>query len=315
MKNQNFPDKIKIVLKKKYREDGHQGFIALDEKSLETGITWAGGYYNSVKDPYEIVDYENGKFTLKISRAAESSYSQGKLSFWTLVVTAPDGRSFDVGINSESLIATILTSTVTNGEIDGMFYLGRTQGQQSIAKEDSEYYKEYLESVETKKTPLTKKYNRGDVIVNNLQKYVYIGSFTKSIKADIKTDYRSSKDTKLVIREEKPFEVHGYIYIEDMDNPLSEKITFYTEPVKKGGRVIGKVNEENINIGIKSRIDFILSRFDELNKNAQDKYSHYFWSIDSYLEEYFCINGIIDINKALEEIKKIGLVLSVDIQY
>lgn len=78
LRNHNFPDKIKIVL-----NTNNMAFIALDDKSLETGKSWAG-----YRGGHEIIDYDNGKFRLKLSKAAESSYSQGKLSFWTLVVTA-----------------------------------------------------------------------------------------------------------------------------------------------------------------------------------------------------------------------------------
>lgn len=73
-------------------------------------------YDESAKRMEGIVhEYENGTFTIALAEAAEMSSQGGKVSFWNCVITAPDGNSFLVGINSELLLNLLLSNTLING--------------------------------------------------------------------------------------------------------------------------------------------------------------------------------------------------------
>ncbi len=309
MKNHNFPETIKLVL----RETDKMAFIALDDKSLETGKLWGSGYNRETgkRTTPKVIEYRNGSFTLKLSKAAESSYGQGKLSFWTLIVTAPDGESFNIGINSESLISTFFESTVTNGEIDGLFYLGRSQGQQSVAKKDGVYYKEYLESIEVKKSPLTKKYTSGDVIINNLTTYIYLGEYKHDIRVNQSNNNSTVKCT--IEKKDKPHYAHYYMLIKKIDTTYvddNDRLYIFSDNTKKGGRVIGNIN--------KAKTDEYMERhkkdlFNRLKKKIAEvkvinnPYASNYWSLHRYVEEHFAIKGIYDIESASKEIKELDL--------
>lgn len=298
----NFPDKLVIVLKKRT----NQGFIALDDKSVESGINWAVSYYGGKKvdKPYELLEYENGHFTLKLSKAAERSYSQGgKLSFWTLEVTAPDGRIFDVGINSDSLIETMFETTMFNGDIQGEFYLGRTNAQQSIARKDSLYYNEYIELTSVKKSPLTKNYKIGNTIKNNRDEYIYVGPFVSYVEVELhgRRSHRdlSGPDTAIKLRK-KPDPVEKFSYA--MKFAGREDSFHYSEQLKKmGGRIIDDTELEPLNIHVTRRIavikDYLLKRLEEKD----------YWLIEYYLEEYLMYKGIDEIDAAVKELEELGV--------
>lgn len=298
----NFPDKLVIVLKTRT----NQGFIALDDKSVESGITWSG-WYRGIKDgdkPYELLEYDNGHFRLKLSKAAERSYSQGgKLSFWTLEVTAPDGRVFDVGINSDSLIETMFETTMINGDIQGEFYLGRTNAQQSIARKNSLYYNEYIELTSVKKSPLTKNYKIGNTIINNREEYIYVGPFVSYIEVEL-YGRRSHKDSTgmesaIKLRKKlKPVEQFSYA----MKRTEREDSFYYSEQLKKmGGRIIDDTELEPLNIYVTQRTseikDYLLKRLKEKD----------YWYIESYLDEYLMYKGITEVDVAIKELEELGI--------
>lgn len=297
----NFPDNITIVLKKKT----NQGFIALDNKSLKTGIAWAGLHSdtNDKEKPYELLEYINGHFRLKLSKAAERSYSQGgKLSFWTLEVTAPDFRVFDIGINSDSLIETMFETTVVNGDIRGKFYLGRTDGQQSIAKKDSLYYKEYIELADIKKIPLTKNYKIGDKIINDGDEYIYVGPFMSYIEADfndLKGDFNDLKGTNIVIILKKRITpVEKFLYAKK--SWISENM-FCKELLKKmGGRINGKIELESLN---KLMIQIISDLKNTLIRDIRSSNNYFMYS---ELNNYLLYKGINEIDDAVKELKELG---------
>lgn len=298
----NFPDKLVIVLKKRT----NQGFIALDDKSVESGISWAGSYYGSkeVDKPYELLEYDNGHFTLKLSKAAERSYSQGgKLSFWTLEVTAPDGRVFDVGINSDSLIETMFETTMVNGDIQGEFYLGRTNAQQSIARKDSLYYNEYIELTSVKKNPLTKNYKIGNEIINNREEYIYVGPFISYIEVELygRRSHRDSTgvDTAIKLKKKsKPVEQFAYAR---KDDSFRDGFYYSAYLKKMGGRIIDDTELEPLNIHVTQRLskikDYVLKKLKEKD----------YWYIESSLDEYFMYKGISDIDVAIKDLEELGV--------
>jgi hypothetical protein len=88
-----------------------QGYVVLDNnpKMLASAMSWARTYKFSknengefIKDEHNrwatedvegtVHTYENGKFKLEVYDSADRSSQGGKLSFWTVIVTAPDGK-------------------------------------------------------------------------------------------------------------------------------------------------------------------------------------------------------------------------------
>ena len=64
---------------------------------------------------FNFSEYINDGFRLRILSAAGNSSQSGKLSFWTCEVTAPDNRTFNVGVNSELMCELICSSCFING--------------------------------------------------------------------------------------------------------------------------------------------------------------------------------------------------------
>jgi hypothetical protein len=293
----NFPDKVTIVLKTKT----NQGFIALDKKSIESGISWAGYYYGKGEKPYEIIEYDNGKFTLKLSKAASDSNQGSKLSFWTLEVTAPDGRVFEVGINSESLIETMIQTTVANGDIEGEYYLGRTNGQQSIARKGSTYYNEYLEVIETKKQPLTKNYKVGNIIINKREEYMFIGEFPSHIKATVPDSgsYFSREVLISLSKNKKP--TMRYFYL----RKGYRKETFEDGYiVSYDNKIGGRISDDTV---IREKNPHMLKYFQYLKEKLLTWENRNFYYTQDYLRDYFAVRGITEIEDAVKEMTKLNI--------
>lgn len=229
----NFPDKIKLVINK-----DNMAYIALDDSSLETGMSWAKGWWHNNYIP-KVYNYDNGSFIFKLHSAADNSSQNGKLSFWTLEIGCPDGQVFTVGINAESLFQTLLGTTCVEGTIIGKFYIGRTDGQQAMASPSSEAYKEYLKQVEAKKQPLTKKYDIGTKIKNGRDTYVYLAEGKKILWHDHQYGIHwGDKDRR-----------YGLVY----DAKPSKPVYFYLSEGHYGTYVIQK--DEKINGRIVEQTD------------------------------------------------------------
>jgi hypothetical protein len=243
-----------------------------------------------MKEPV-VIEYNNGSFKLKLSKAAETSYGQGgKLSFWELVVTAPDGRVFDIGINSESLISTFFETTVKNGDIEGDFYLGRSQGQQSVSKKDGAYYKDFIEQSKIKKTSLTNKYNIGEMILNRSEEYIYLGEFLSYYQS-----YYG--DDSYIIRRAKP-PVKKYLYCTFVTTKeLTKKPFFRFDDKKIGGRVFDKVSNEKVdNLIDKAKTEFKENLEKRIKYNRESRENKWY-SYEFYLLlEYLTVNQIKDIS-------------------
>lgn len=177
-----------------------------------------------------------------------------------------------------------------------MFYLGRTQGQQSISKKDGVYYREYLNVVDIKKVPLTKKYNAGDIIINNLQRIIYLGKFYKHIEANRNSNrYDDKPRITLKQLDKKNMETnHLYAHIRDDGSAY-----IHLEENKKGGRVVDSIDDNRIQELINQEIEYIVSRI-TIQRNGMD-----YWHIQTYISDYLALKGIEDKNVALGELKKI----------
>ena len=75
-----------------------------------------------------INEYQNGKFKFKLKHSAMGSCQGGKLSFWNCDITAPDGKTFLIGINSDIMLEFLLHTTLVDGISNDNIWLGRQNG-------------------------------------------------------------------------------------------------------------------------------------------------------------------------------------------
>jgi hypothetical protein len=222
-----FPDKVKLVI-----NDRSMAFIALDESSVKSGINWAKSWRNRDYEP-EILEYENGHFTFHLYKPADDSSQNGKLSFWILKMTCPDGKVFDVGINSTTLNQALLECDSIMGQLRGEFYIGRTDAQQSIAAKNGKLYKDYLNQVEVKKTPLNDKYVVGDKIKNGREEYIYLGQGKKILNYDYRNRRYDGK-SPLIYNSIDPEDLYFYIsmwgsYVISRDKKMNGRLIDHTD--------------------------------------------------------------------------------------
>lgn len=135
-----------IIIVERQNEE-HQGYLVCksNKNQLESALAWAKCSVhvldkdgNEVKEQVNgwtrykfqelegiVHEYRNGQFTFSLSESASGSSQGGKLSFWNCTVTAPDGKEFLIGINSECLIQLLKHNTFINGVCQSKVWLGR----------------------------------------------------------------------------------------------------------------------------------------------------------------------------------------------
>ena len=156
-------------------------------------------------------EYTNGQFEIALDEAAGSSSQGGKLSFWNCVITAPDGNSFLIGINSELLLHLMMTTTLVNGKCQEKVWLGRIGGTQvGVFTEDMEDFKQAKLDEQQRQAvkSSSSKYNAGDIIKTLTEKELYLGSVYQYYKI-MRPDWPYQGKTKIIIYE-KPQLVHVF---------------------------------------------------------------------------------------------------------
>ena len=167
-------DEIIIV-----ENDRGQGYVVEpgNEKMLENAQNWAKKW-NRDRQSY-IHTYKNGEFDFELVEAADTSYSSGKLSFWNCNVTAPDGKTFLIGISSDLLLCLLKQNTFVNGKLDKKVYLGREGVKVGAFTTNMEEYKQSFEDENRRQTiakgKKSNKYVEGDIVSTITTKMVYLG--------------------------------------------------------------------------------------------------------------------------------------------
>lgn len=264
-------NKILIVEKTEITEDGYnwrgrtvnQGYIVdkQNKKMLDNALRWAkwtkydasilgGKYYwhkevtDDMRAAYQaskktmegiVHEYDNGSFTISLSEAALTSSQGGKVSFWNCIITAPDGKSFLVGINSELLLHLLVSNTFINGTCQGKVWLGRVGTQTGAFTEAMEDFKQ-AKLDEEKRNAVKKastKYVPGDIVATLKQKQLYVGSVYKYYSVT------QSCGHYYVIIYDKPKLVHIFRdFYKPWNSDVEELQDYYIEKSNKPKKII-----------------------------------------------------------------------------
>ena len=319
-------NKIIIVEKTEVIEGGYkwedrtvnQGYVVDPEnkKMLDTALRWAkwtkydksilgGKYYwhkevtDDMRKAYDasekkidgvVYEYDNGSFTISLSESANGSSQGGKLSFWNCVITAPDGNSFLVGINSELLLHLLMSTTFINGTCQEKVWLGRVGGNQvGVFTEAMEDFKQAKLDEEQRNAvkKASSKYIPGDIVVTLKEKQLYLGSVYRYYSFE--QGYRYSD--KYFVIYDKPKLVHIFRGFYKDWNSNEEKLNNYcTETFTKPKRII----DNHINLDTtafeylyKYNSDKIVTWEQECTKADSPYHSpRYCWSYAQELKAY-----------------------------
>ena len=209
------PKQITVVVK-----DNQKAYIAdsSNPKTLATAEMWANSNMFCLKDeikPAEKLEYINDGFRLRILSATGNSSQSGKLSFWTCEVTAPDNRTFKVGVNSELMCELICSSCFINGKCQEDLKFGTRNNQWGFFSESMPAYKEYVKSQEIRDrlaNDNTTKYKPGDIVRSLTESKLYVGEVYKYFEISC---------------------IGGGIYYPWQDNSIGDtQITIYKNPKK-----------------------------------------------------------------------------------
>ncbi|MEG1565374.1 MAG: hypothetical protein RR342_01365 [Bacilli bacterium] len=249
MNTVNIYDEVIIVENK-----SGQGYIVdpNNKKQLDSALYWADSseYYNQRVtpnyDPYtnKLVNrYTNGKFRLQIKASAGGSSQGGKLSFWNCSITAEDGKTYLIGINSELLCNFIKNNTLVNGECMEDVYLGRTNSNVGAYTKNMSEIQRAKECDDLKKSfkkNSTDKYKVGDIVETLTIKEVYLGTIYKTFgvvsswsaydKTQLKV-YKNAREQHLFIdySDEGIIPEGRYYYTELRNSKPRRKITGHIE--------------------------------------------------------------------------------------
>lgn len=175
-------------------EEIPQGYVVLENnpKMLATAMSWAETYKYS-KNEYgefyldernrwvtETVEgtvhtYENGQFELTVYDSADGSTQGGKLSFWTVIIKAPDGKQFRIGINADILLELLKHNTFEKGKCLAPVWLGRMGGKVGAYTTTMPDFAQAIKDEEFRNKKPTVKYKVGDVLRSKTELLVYMG--------------------------------------------------------------------------------------------------------------------------------------------
>ena len=160
-----------IVIVERLENNGYvnKGYIVNvgNKKQLESARNWGrtytskenivtGGRQSVEVAPLEHL-YSNKGFKLTIQQAPTHSSQGGKLSFCMCLIEAPDGKKFNIGIDTEILFRILQQSTVVNGVVqEEMSFVRHGTALGMVHKDmidtNSEEDKQIKDKMNTKKT-------------------------------------------------------------------------------------------------------------------------------------------------------------------
>lgn len=218
-------------------------------------------------------EYDNGSFTINLSESADRSSQGGKLSFWNCIITAPDGNSFLVGINSELLLHLLMSTTFINGTCQEKVWLGRVGGNQvGVFTEAMEDFKQAKldEEQRTAVKNASNKYVPGDIVGTLKEKQLYLGSIYKYYSFE--QGYRYGD--KYIVIYDKPRVVHIFRgFYKHWKTEEEELNSYFTETLTKPKRLI--IDHMDLDESVADYISrYTKQKFDE-SLDDKNKYSWY----------------------------------------
>jgi len=218
-------------------------------------------------------EYDNGSFTISLSESAGLSSQGGKLSFWNCIITAPDGNSFLVGINSELLLHLLMSTTFINGTCQEKVWLGRVGGNQvGVFTEAMEDFKQ-AKLDEEQRTAVKKannKYIPGDIVGTLKEKQLYLGSIYKYYSFE--QGYRYGD--KYIVIYDKPRVVHIFRgFYKHWNSDVEELDNYFIETLTKPKRLV--LDHIDLDEPVADYISrYTKQKFDE-SLDDKNKYSWY----------------------------------------
>lgn len=177
-----------------WKKDELQGYVVdpSNKQMLKNARSWGtvftgeyiydedGHVKEAIKaDPQEYI-YKNENFTLELKESANASSQGGKLSFWNCKITAPDGKSFIVGIDANLLLDVLRFNDVVKGVIQSPLIFARRNGNIGMLSETMESYQTALKDDQLRvasKKGKTTKHKVGHVYSTLTQKNIYFGKY------------------------------------------------------------------------------------------------------------------------------------------
>lgn len=251
------PEEVVIV-----ENDCGKGYVVEkgNKSMMDSALNWACGYKNRQHKEHE---YTNKDFTIELQSSAWGSSQGGKLSFWMCLLTAPDGKSWSIGIDSEMLLELLKNSTFVNGKCQQKVMFIRQNSRLGVCHEGMQIYKDALEDIkkrdEMKKA--TTKYNIGDRVGTLTGDCIYLGTLYKYCESLPTSYYRN---TKLGIYS-KPKLVYVYGYLSKYDNRWHISRTYD----KKQKRLVFG-HDENVPSVVEVLNDVIESEEEYINKQIKE---------------------------------------------
>ena len=163
-----------IVIVERLENNGYvnKGYIVNvgNKKQLESARNWGrtytskenivtGGRQSVEVAPLEHL-YSNKGFKLTIQQAPTHSSQGGKLSFCMCLIEAPDGKKFNIGIDTAILFRILQQSTVVNGVVQEEMSFVRNGTALGMVHKDMIEYKYAEEDKQIKNKMNTKKTNK-----------------------------------------------------------------------------------------------------------------------------------------------------------
>ena len=199
--------------------------------------------YEATKTTYNgiVHEYINGQFEITLDEAADGSSQGGKLSFWNCIITAPDGKNFLIGINSELLLHLMMATTLVNGKCQEKVWLGRVGGTQvGVFTENMEDFKQAKLDEQQRQAVKTGsvKYIPGDIVKTLKEKELYLGEAYQYYHFESGWNYKNHYiviyDTPKLVHVFRKFHTYNFSY-EPKKESLSES---YECKVTKPKRII-----------------------------------------------------------------------------
>lgn len=153
-----------------------QGYVVdpANKKQLDTAMRWAEKH--SDKAP-EVIRTANKDFELSLYDCAGHSSQGGKLSFWNCKIEK-DGKSYIIGINTDSLLSLMKHSTFVNGKCQSKLFFAKQAGNTCLIHTGMQEYDEAVKSIQLKKelsTKKTKNWQVGKNYVTAICNDLYLG--------------------------------------------------------------------------------------------------------------------------------------------
>jgi hypothetical protein len=184
-------------------------------KTIETGRSWASGYYNQKKSPIAEIEVDNTPFNIKIISLEKRD--QGGRAYKVIF----GDKDYYVDLREDVLLDTIIESGIKPGGVpNAQFIWGKVGSQMKLVRVNSDLHKQLIQATDDGVKPkLSKKgLDVGGVYKNKKgELFVYVGTFPTLVYDTVEdrgSIFRGRSTTYINPRFEKKqvwYEIKSYI--------------------------------------------------------------------------------------------------------